>query len=140
MMRTNSPHPVGLLAEHGYEVREAESGESALELQPEFQPDIVLLDLSLPGMDGMEVLQKLLARAPQPDCIMMTAYGTIRSAVEAMRLGACDYLAKPFDNDELLMIVERFLRVRRMMELEDLRLNWSPATGSARSSASAADA
>jgi DNA-binding NtrC family response regulator len=112
-----------LLAEHGYEVREAESGELALALQPEFQPDIVLLDLSLPGMDGLEVLQKLCARAPQPDCIMMTAYGTIRSAVEAMRLGACDYLAKPFDNDELLMIIERVLRVRRMnAELEDLRL------------------
>jgi len=112
-----------LLAEHGYEVREAESGEMALALQPEFQPDIVLLDLSLPGMDGMGVLQKMLERTPQTDCIMMTAYGTIRSAVEAMRLGAFDYLAKPFDNDELLMIIERVLRMRRMnAELEDLRI------------------
>ncbi len=112
-----------LLAEHGHEVREAESGEIALAMQPEFRPDIVLLDLSLPGMGGMEVLQQLLGRVPQTDCIMMTAYGTIRSAVEAMHLGAFDYLAKPFDNDELLLIIERALRMRRMnAELEDLRM------------------
>jgi DNA-binding NtrC family response regulator len=111
-----------LLAEHGHVVKEANSGEEALALQPEFQPGIVLLDISLPGMGGMEVLRKLLERAPQADCIMMTAYGTIRSAVEAMRLGAFDYLAKPFDNDEMLLIVERALQMRRMnAELEDLR-------------------
>ncbi len=111
-----------LLSEHGHDVREAESGEEALRLQTEFHPDIMLLDLSLPGMGGMEVLQTVLARAPQIDCIMMTAYGTIRSAVEAMRLGAFDYLAKPFDNDELLLIVNRALRMRRMdAELDALR-------------------
>jgi DNA-binding NtrC family response regulator len=111
-----------LLAERGHEVREAESGEEALALAPEFQPNVVLLDLSLPGTDGMEVLRTLLARAPQTDCIMMTAYGTIRSAVEAMHLGAFDYLAKPFDNDELLLVVDRALRMRRInAELDDLR-------------------
>lgn len=111
-----------LLAERGHEVREAVSGEEALAIQPEFQPNIILLDLSLPGLDGMEVLLMLLERAPQSDCIMMTAYGTIRSAVEAMRLGAFDYLAKPFDNDELLLIIDRAQRMRRMnAELEDLR-------------------
>jgi DNA-binding NtrC family response regulator len=111
-----------LLAERGHEVREAVSGEEALAIQPEFQPNIILLDLSLPGLDGMEVLRMLLERAPQSDCIMMTAYGTIRSAVEAMRLGAFDYLAKPFDNDELLLIIDRVQRMRRMnAELEDLR-------------------
>ena len=111
-----------LLAEGGHAVLEAETGEEALTLQPEFQPNIILLDISLPGMGGMEVLQKLLERAPQADCIMMTAFGTIRSAVEAMRLGAFDYLAKPFDNDELLLIIDRALRMRSMnAELEDLR-------------------
>jgi two-component system response regulator AtoC len=111
-----------LLAEHGHEVREADSGEAALALQPEFQPNIVLLDLSLPGINGLETLQKLLERDRRIDCIMMTAYGTIRSAVQAMRLGAFDYLSKPFDNDELLLIIDRVLHLRRLdAELEDLR-------------------
>lgn len=111
-----------LLAEHGHDVREADSGEAALALQPEFQPNIVLLDLSLPGINGLETLQKLLERDRRIDCIMMTAYGTIRSAVQAMRLGAFDYLSKPFDNDELLLIIDRVLHMRRLdAELEDLR-------------------
>jgi two-component system response regulator AtoC len=111
-----------LLAEHGHDVREADSGEAALALQPEFQPNIVLLDLSLPGINGLETLQKLLEWNRRIDCIMMTAYGTIRSAVQAMRLGAFDYLSKPFDNDELLLIIDRALHMRRLdAELEDLR-------------------
>jgi len=111
-----------LLAEHGHDMREADSGEAALALQPEFQPNIVLLDLSLPGINGLETLQKLLERDRRIDCIMMTAYGTIRSAVQAMRLGAFDYLSKPFDNDELLLIIDRVLHMRRLdAELEDLR-------------------
>ncbi len=111
-----------LLAERGHNVREAESGEQALAVQPEYQPHIVLLDLSLPGIGGLDVLREMLACSPRPDCIMMTAYGTIRSAVEAMRLGAFDYLAKPFDNDELLLIIDRALHMRRInAELEDLR-------------------
>jgi len=111
-----------LLAEHGHEVAEADSGEAALALQADFQPDIVLLDLSLPGIDGLETLQELLQRDRRIDCIMMTAYGTIRSAVQAMRLGAFDYLSKPFDNDELLLIIDRAVHVRRLdAELADLR-------------------
>lgn len=111
-----------LLAEHGHDVREAESGEAALAMQPGFQPSIVLLDLSLPGIDGLETLRKLLEHDRRIDCIMMTAYGTIRSAVEAMRLGAFDYVSKPFDNDELLLIIERAVHMRKLdSELEALR-------------------
>jgi DNA-binding NtrC family response regulator len=111
-----------LLTEHGYDVAEAESGEEALALQPEFQPQVVLLDLSLPGIDGLETLRRLHERDPRIDCLMMTAYGTIRSAVEAMRRGAFDYLTKPFDNDELLLIVSRALELRRLnAEVEALR-------------------
>ncbi len=111
-----------LLAEHGHEVVEAESGEAALALQPGFQPNIALLDLSLPGIDGLKTLQRLLDQDRRIDCIMMTAYGTIRSAVEAMRLGAFDYVSKPFDNDELLLIIDRALHMRRLdAELQDLR-------------------
>jgi len=111
-----------LLREQGHEVTEAESGEEALTLQAEVQPTLILVDLSLPGIDGLETLRRLLERDPRSDCIMMTAYGTIRSAVEAMRLGAFDYLTKPFDNDELLLIINRALEMRRLSaEVEALR-------------------
>jgi DNA-binding NtrC family response regulator len=111
-----------LLSERGYEVATAESGEQLLDMQPSFKPDIVLLDLSMPGIDRLETLEKLVAQNPRIDCIMMTAYGSIRSAVQAMRLGAFDYLSKPFDNDELLLIVERAARIRRLdNEVDALR-------------------
>ena len=111
-----------LLAEHGYEVAEAETGEDALDQQAVFQPGIVLIDQSLPGIDGLETLRRLLAKEPRPDCVMMTAYGTIRSAVEAMKAGAFDYLTKPFDNDELMLIIRRILEMRRLTaEVEELR-------------------
>lgn len=111
-----------LLRERGHQVEEALSGEEALDRQSAFHPEIVLLDLSLPGIDGLEALARLLERDPSVDVIMMTAYGTIRSAVEAMRRGAFDYLTKPFDNDELLLIIERALRMRRLnAEVEALR-------------------
>jgi DNA-binding NtrC family response regulator len=111
-----------MLSEHGYEIAEAESGEAALEQRASFQPELVLLDLSLPGINGLETLQQMLLRDPRPDCIIMTAYGTIRSAVEAMKAGAFDYLTKPFDNDELLLVIQRAIDVRRLhAEVEELR-------------------
>ncbi len=111
-----------LLAERGHEIGEAESGEEAIQRQSEFRPDLVLLDLSLPGLDGLATLQQLIKVDARVECIMMTAFGTIRSAVEAMRLGAFDYLTKPFDNDELLLVLDRAIRMRRLgEEVEALR-------------------
>ena len=111
-----------LLTEHDYEVAEASSGEEALKLQPEFQPALVLLDLSMPGMDGLETLKQLMQNPSRPEVVMMTAFGTISSAVEAMRLGAFDYLSKPFDNEALLLTVDRALERRRLSrEVEALR-------------------
>ncbi len=111
-----------LLRERRHEVAEAASGEEALELAPGFRPDLVLLDVKMPGIDGIETLRRLLAEQAGIDVIMMTAYGTIRSAVEAMRSGAFDYLTKPFDNDELLMLIDRALEIRRLgSEVEALR-------------------
>ena len=101
-----------MLKEHGHEVAEAESGERAVKVNAEFRPDLALLDINMPGMDGLATLRALLEQNPKLDCIMMTAYGTIRSAVEAMRIGAFDYLTKPFDNDELLLIINRALELR----------------------------
>jgi DNA-binding NtrC family response regulator len=111
-----------MLAERGWEVAEAESGETALELAATFQPAVALIDLTLPGIGGLETLQRMLAREPRTDCIIMTAYGTIRSAVEAMKAGAFDYLTKPFDNDELILVIERAVEMRRLSsEVEALR-------------------
>ena len=105
-----------LLQDHQHEVREATCGEEALEIAPEFGPEVVLLDLSMPGIDGLTTLRRLLEQQSGLDVIMITAYGTIRTAVEAMRCGAFDYLTKPFDNDELMMLVDRALEVRRLSD------------------------
>ncbi|HEY4573366.1 MAG TPA: response regulator, partial [Thermoanaerobaculia bacterium] len=115
-----------LLRERRHRVAEAASGEEALDLfgekAAEAKPDLVLLDLKLPGIDGLETLKRLRVREPRLDVVMMTAHGTISSAVEAMRRGAFDYLTKPFDNDELLMLVDRALEMRRLSaENESLR-------------------
>ncbi|MDT5121262.1 MAG: two-component system, NtrC family, response regulator AtoC [Acidobacteriota bacterium] len=119
-----------MLREHGYEVAEAETGERAVEMGAEFRPDLALLDINMPGMDGIATLRALLEQNPKLDCIMMTAYGTIRSAVEAMRIGAFDYLTKPFDNDELLLIINRALELRRLSsEVEELRAELSTRYG-----------
>jgi DNA-binding NtrC family response regulator len=119
-----------MLRERGFEVTEAESGERAVEMDREFRPDVALLDINMPGMDGLATLRALLEQNPELDCIMMTAYGTIRSAVEAMRIGAFDYLTKPFDNDEMLLIINRAIELRRLSsEVEELRAELSSRYG-----------
>ncbi len=119
-----------VLIESGFETAEAETGEEAVSLAVEFNPDVALLDMNLPGMGGLDTLRELLARRPRLSCIMMTAYGTIRSAVEAMRLGALDYLTKPFDNQELLMLIQRALELRRLeREVVELRAELSARYG-----------
>ncbi len=111
-----------MLRERQHEVAEAGSGEEALEIVAGFAPDQVLLDLSMPGIDGLETLRRLDPAAKGFDVIMMTAYGTIRTAVEAIRLGAFDYITKPFDNDELLLLLARAQEMRRLScEVEALR-------------------
>ncbi len=111
-----------LLREQRHEVFEAASGSEALELFDRTRPEILLLDLSLPDIGGMDILRSCLEHDPTVKVIMMTAYGTIRSAVEAMQAGAYHYLAKPFDNDELLLLIQRALQVHRLnQEVDDLR-------------------
>lgn len=113
-----------LLKKSGYEVKVADCGESGLEAYVEFMPAVVLLDLKMPGIDGMEVMETLDKRL-NADCkiIIMTAHGEVRSAVEAMKKGAFDYLQKPFDNDELLAVISRATEMvrltRRVRQLED---------------------
>jgi DNA-binding NtrC family response regulator len=96
-----------LLTEHGHAVTAVGSGEAALDVVAAEPFEVVLLDMSLPGINGLAVLRKLRDRGDQAPCIVLTAHGTIRSAVEAVKAGAFDYLTKPFDNDELLIAIAR---------------------------------
>ena len=105
-----------------YEVDAAEGGTRALELMKNENYDIILTDLKMPKISGMDVLKK--AREKMPDCkvVIMTAYGTVENAVEAMKIGAFDYITKPFSLDEILILVKRALEFASL-ELENRRLH-----------------
>ncbi len=103
-----------LLEDHGYEVGTADTGEAGLEKARLLEPDAVLLDMNLPDITGLDVLARLKAEQPGPGIIIITAYGTIRSAVEATKLGAYAYLEKPVDNEEMLLAVARILEVKTL--------------------------
>ncbi len=97
------------LKKQGYEVVTAGSGEDALRLLREEQPDLVLLDIQLPGMSGLDVLEKIKEHDDDIIVIMVTANSGLENAVNAMRLGAYDYISKPFNLDELSIIVRKAL-------------------------------
>lgn len=97
------------LKKQGYEVVTAGTGEEALRLMREEQPDLVLLDIQLPGISGINVLEKIKEHDESIIVIMVTAHGGLETAVNAMRLGAYDYVSKPFNLDELSIIVKKSL-------------------------------
>jgi two-component system response regulator AtoC len=110
------------LGKAGYEVLAAESGEEALRMFESDTPDLVLLDIQLPGIDGIKVLEKIREQDVETPVIMITAYGMIESAVAAMRLGALDYISKPFNLDGVRMTVAKALEnVRLRSEVARLR-------------------
>jgi two-component system response regulator AtoC len=96
-----------LLTKKGYEVRTATSAEDALKLAAEVQPDFVLTDVRMPGMTGTELCREVRTRWPQVCVIMMSAYGSVEQALEAVRSGAYDYVAKPFKHDEILFALAK---------------------------------
>jgi len=104
-----------LLRAAGYAVTEAEDGAAAVQRVGAEPFDVVLTDVRMGTVDGMEVLRATLEVAPTTQVIVMTAYGTIESAVEAIRRGAYDYIAKPFKEDELLLRVAKALEKRRLL-------------------------
>jgi two-component system NtrC family response regulator len=109
------------LVEAGYTVRAASSGENGLRLFEQEVCDAVVTDITMPGMSGMEVLARIREKDEQVPVIVITAYGTIESAVEAMKKWAFDYITKPFNRDELRMTLEKALTLRRL-ERENLEL------------------
>lgn len=94
----------------GYEISEAGDGPSALAMVRESRPDLVLLDIRLPGMDGIEVLDGLKKMDDSLPVVMITGYGHIQSAVDVMKLGASEYLQKPFENAQLVETVKKFVQ------------------------------
>jgi DNA-binding NtrC family response regulator len=105
-----------ILQKEGYEVEEAPNGQEAYKKVSENPPDIVITDIEMPGMKGVELLEKISQVSPQTFVIIITAYGSIETAIKALRMGAYDYILKPLDFDELV------LRLRRLMEFKRLAL------------------
>jgi DNA-binding NtrC family response regulator len=105
----------GLLRREGYEVAQAESGEKAIETLRAEPVDLVITDLALgPGASGMDVLRETATRYAGLPVVMITAHGSEKVAVDAMKLGAADYIPKPFDNDEIRLVVRRALEHTRL--------------------------
>ena len=105
-----------ILAGADFTIDAVQSGLEALKMVDETDYDIVVLDIMMPGMDGLEVLQQVKERHPGVEVIMMTGLSQIKTAVQAMKLGAFDYLPKPFDPDELKHVVDRALERRVLLE------------------------
>ncbi len=109
------------LEEEGYTVFTAENADEALSLLGQKEFDLVFLDIKMPGIDGIEVLKRIKSTYPFIDVVMMTAYASINSAVEAMKLGAYDYLTKPFDPEYLSMLVKKVISHRTLTK-ENIKL------------------
>ena len=105
------------LADHGYEAEIAGSGEQALRVLESLQPDVVFADVRLPGMSGLDLLRRIREFDPVLPVIMVTAYGSIEGAVEAVKLGAFDYVKKPVDLEELKLLADR-ARENRLLKQE----------------------
>jgi len=111
-----------VLTKAGYRARTAENGDVGLQKTAEMKPDLVLIDLKMPGMSGMELLEKIAEIDPSIISVVITGYATIESAVEAMKHHAYDFLPKPFTPDQLRIVVKRGLERRRLaIESERLR-------------------
>jgi DNA-binding NtrC family response regulator len=105
-----------ILSDSSYAVDSVQDGWDALRKVDETTYDIVILDIMMPKIDGLEVLQQVKERHPDVDVIMMTGLSQVQTAVKAMKLGAFDYLSKPFDPEELLQVVNRALERRRLLQ------------------------
>ena len=110
----------GELGRLGYEVTTASSGEEAIQRVAAVEPEVVLLDLRLPGMGGLEALRSINANAPATEVIMLTGHGSIDTAIESIRIGAFDYVVKPCPLDELDVRIQRALERRNLRRRANL--------------------
>ncbi|MCX7823082.1 MAG: sigma-54 dependent transcriptional regulator [Syntrophobacterales bacterium] len=107
---------IGWLKKGGYDVDPASSGMEALKRLKEKEYDLIFLDIKMPDMSGIEVLKNLKESSPNSLVVMITAYGSVETAVEAMKLGASDYLMKPFEPEHLVLLVEKLLQQKKLIE------------------------
>ena len=110
-----------VLEEEGFETLTANSGEEALSVLKDSDVDLVLTDMKMPSMDGIELLERIKEKDPDLPVIMMTAHGTVEKAVEAMQKGAYNYILKPFDNERLIVYVNKAIEMYRVIK-ENRRL------------------
>jgi two-component system NtrC family response regulator len=111
------------LVREGHTVAEAENGDTAIQSVLKGHFDMILLDYKMPGMDGMQVLKEVKKINPEIDVIIITAYGTIETAVEAMKEGAIDYITKPVEFDDLLIHVDRVSERRTLIRENEILRN-----------------
>jgi len=116
------------LVRDGYDVHEAGDGADAISLLKEHHIDLVITDLKMPNVDGMELLRNALRDDPSRPVIMLTAYATIENAVEALKTGAFDFITKPFDQNEVRQIVKKALRTRDLANADATRDIGAPPT------------
>ena len=114
-----------LLSEEGYAAEGAASGEAGLEIIKNRLPDLVIADVRLPGMNGLETFQSIHRVEPKLPVIIMTAYGTTETAIEATKMGAFDYILKPFEIPDMLVVIKQALEAGRFMRTP-VRLDVSP--------------
>ncbi len=110
---------VRALSGQGYEIQEASDGDQALETIKQFQPDVVLSDINMPAMDGLSLLKHLQGQGKDesevPPVVLITAYGSEEVAVKALRLGAYNYISKPFEIADLRVIIRNAIDKRRLL-------------------------
>ncbi|OLD18097.1 MAG: Fis family transcriptional regulator [Acidobacteria bacterium] len=117
----------GVLEDEGYKTSVAESGEACLEVLRKRRFDVVLLDVWLPGMDGLETLEKIRETENAPEVIMISGHGTIETAVRATKLGAYDFLEKPLSVDKTLILLKNAIDSKRLrLENRDLKKQLTP--------------
>ncbi|MGB4520640.1 MAG: response regulator, partial [Candidatus Omnitrophota bacterium] len=105
-----------LLALSGYVVSSAGDGKEALEMLKTYHADVVITDIKMPQMDGIQLLKQIKNTSSDTPVILMTSYGSIENAVEAMKDGAYDYVTKPIVDDEIKIMIERLIKQRRLQE------------------------
>jgi len=104
----------GVLEDEGYKALLAESGEECLETLRRKAVDVVLLDIWLPGMDGLDTLERIVEHEDPPEVIMISGHGSIESAVRATKLGAFDFLEKPLSIDRTLIVLKNAIEAKRL--------------------------
>ncbi|HLA61229.1 MAG TPA: sigma-54 dependent transcriptional regulator [Nitrospiraceae bacterium] len=104
-----------VVAKEGYEVESAEDAETALRRLGEWQPELVITDIHMPGMDGLALLAALREKEPDIPVVLLTAYGSLKTAVDAIKAGAFDYLSKPFVVDDIRLVVRRALEHKKLV-------------------------